>query len=61
MLNSDERKVIADLQQVLDWVGPLVQGRVDQWKADRLKKALDLLKEESESNEDQKLLDEKRN
>ena len=36
---------IAELEKVLAWVGPIVNGRHDQWKADRLKEVIALGKE----------------
>lgn len=48
-MNSDmKRKVyntLAAVADVLKWVGPIVNGWSDQWKADRLQACVDLAKE----------------
>jgi len=48
MLSSKERKAILDLQEVLDWVKPMVEGKLDEWKAKRLQTVIDLTKDEDE-------------
>jgi len=52
MLNSKKRKAILDLQEVLDWVNPIVNGRVDDWKAARIQKVLDLVKDQDEKEQE---------
>lgn len=34
------RKAVLNLKPVLDWMFPIVNGRSDQWKGDRLKQAI---------------------
>jgi len=36
------KAAVLHLQPVLDWVGPICNGRSDQWKADSLKEAIAL-------------------
>lgn len=36
------KAAVLKLQPVLDWVGPICNGRSDQWKADALKEAIAL-------------------
>jgi hypothetical protein len=36
---------LAGVNEVLAWVGPIVNGRSDQWKAERLQACIDLAKE----------------
>jgi len=36
---------VLNLEIVLEWVAPIVDGRHDQWKADRLREAIKLAKE----------------
>ena len=35
---------VLELQEVLNWVGPIVNGRSDAWKAVKMQKAIDLAK-----------------
>jgi len=48
MKSDMQRKVfntLAAVKDVLAWVGPIVNGRSDQWKAERLQACLDLANE----------------
>ena len=36
------KAAVLKLQPVLDWVGPICNGRSDQWKADAMKEAIAL-------------------
>ena len=36
------RAAVLKLKPVLDWVGPICNGRSDQWKADAMKAAIEL-------------------
>ncbi len=43
-LENELARLVIELQPVLDWVGPIVNGRHDQWKATHLEKAIALAK-----------------
>jgi hypothetical protein len=48
-MNSDMKRnvfnALAGVKEVLAWVGPIVNGRSDQWKAERLQACVDLANE----------------
>ena len=48
-MNSDMKRnafnALAGVEEVLKWVGPIVNGRNDQWKAERLQACVDLSKD----------------
>ena len=48
-MNSDMKRnafnALAGVEEVLNWVGPIVNGRSDQWKAERLQACVDLSKD----------------
>ena len=41
---TDLCRAVADLTEVLKWVAPIVDLRTDQWKADKLRKAISIAK-----------------
>jgi len=43
---------VLNLQNVLEWVAPIVDGRHDQWKADKLREAIKLAKEQTRNSLD---------